>query len=418
MGMKKQAAMLSMLLLFTECFGGCAVDAGKKNEAEKVSLVIWGSEETQPLLEELTDAFVEAHKDEVELDITVGAQAESSLADNVVGDVERAADVFCFADDQFTRLSADGDLLPITRNVEEIIEACGGRETTAVQCAMEGDTLYAYPLTASNGYYLYYNAEYFDEDEVQTLDEILEIAEASGKKVTIDYSSGWYMYSFFSAAGLELNLAEDGKTNNCNWNATDTQYTGVDVAEAMLAIAKNPAFVSLNDDGFRSGVKDGSIIAGVNGPWNESYVKQCWGENCRAVKLPTYTIKGDEQLQMHSFMGYKMVGVNAKTESPEWAMQLAEWISNEENQMKRFETTGECPVNQKAAARKEVQDSLAVKAMVEQAPYASQNQVAKCFWNAATAFGAVIAAGNPDERSLQELLDDLVKGATTEQKET
>ena len=36
--------------------------------------------------------------------------------------------------------------------------------------------MYAYPLTADNGYFLYYNKAYFSEEDVQSLDRILELA--------------------------------------------------------------------------------------------------------------------------------------------------------------------------------------------------------------------------------------------------
>lgn len=76
----------------------------------------------------------------------------------------------------------------------------------------------------------------------------------------MDFSSGWYIYSFFKGAGLELGLSADGVSNDCNWNATDTTYTGVDVAEAMLRIAGHDGFVSCDDQGFLDGVKAGRSL--------------------------------------------------------------------------------------------------------------------------------------------------------------
>ena len=36
-------------------------------------------------------------------------------------------------------------------------------------------------------------------------------------------------------------------SNFCNWNATDTEYTGVDVAKAMLDISAHESFMTLDD---------------------------------------------------------------------------------------------------------------------------------------------------------------------------
>ena len=48
--------------------------------------------------------------------------------------------------------------------------------------------LHAYPMTASNGYFLYYNKEYFTEEDVKSFDRMLEIAEKNDKKLFEDFS--------------------------------------------------------------------------------------------------------------------------------------------------------------------------------------------------------------------------------------
>lgn len=391
--------ILGMVLCLTGCEG-----AGKR---EPVVLTVWGSEESQDMLRQMADAFIEEYKKEADIEINLGISDESTLADNVINSPERAADVFSFPDDQFSRLMSEKLLLPVTSDAEGVIEANGGREVAAVECAMADGQLYAYPMTASNGYFMYYNAAYFTEDDVKTLDKMLEIAGQNGKYVSMDWSSGWYIYSFFDGAGLALTTADDGMTNICNWNATDTAYKGVEVAQAMLDISAKKGFYDCNDDSLKAGISDGSIIAGVNGQWNASFIEEVWGDDYRAVKLPTYTLNG-EQVQMGSFTGFKLVGVNAMTKQPEWAMRFADWMTNYENQLFRFRTTGECPSNIEAAKSEEVQASQAVKALSDQAPFSSQQKVGGNFWTPATLFGTVMSSGNLDDRDLQELLDELV----------
>ena len=51
------------------------------------------------------------------------------------------------------------------------------------------DQLYAYPLTADNGYFLYYNKQYITEEQAKTLDGILEAAAAGSKLFTMDWTS-------------------------------------------------------------------------------------------------------------------------------------------------------------------------------------------------------------------------------------
>lgn len=53
---------------------------------------------------------------------------------------------------------------------------------------------------------------------------------------------------------------------------------------------------------------------------------------------------------MSSFGGYKLVGVNSQTQFPAEAMDLADFLTNEDNQLKRFETRGYGPSNVNAAS--------------------------------------------------------------------
>lgn len=398
--MKKTMLFLCfMLFVLTGCKG-----AAKR---EAVELTVWGSEESQDMLRKMADTFIEEHGKEADIQINLGVSDENTLAENVISSVDRAADIFVFPDDQFSRLMKAEVLLPVTFHTDEVIRANGGTDAAAVCCAMADGQLYAYPMTASNGYFLYYNAQYFSKEDVGSFDKILEVAEKNGKSVVMDFSSGWYIYSFFSGAGLELTMSPDERSNVCDWNSVTGKYKGVEVAAAMLDISAKKSFLNCNDDGFKEGVRNGTVIAGVNGQWNAAFMEDAWKENYRAVKLPTYTVAGT-QVQMGSFTGYKLVGIKSATKYPEWAQKFAEYITNYENQRIRFQTTGECPSNIEAAGSSEVQASQAVRALAEQAPFAHQQKVTQNFWTPATVFGTVMASGNLDNRNLQELLDELV----------
>ena len=114
---------------------------------------------------------------------------------------------------------------------------------------------------------------------------------------------------------------------------------------------------------------------------------------------------------MGSFAGFKLMGVNSLTEFPEEAMALAEFLTNEANQVKRFETRKLGPANKNAAQNEAVLADVALSALAQQAPYAmSQNNVAGTYWGPAEAFG--LALENKDyTMSIQEMLDALVAQA-------
>lgn len=372
-----------------------------------VALTLWGAEEDQEMLQQMTESFKQKYAGEASFDISIEVQGESECKDRVLGDVINAADVFAFADDQLLSLAASGVLLEV-ENADEVKAA---NVEGAVSAASVGDRLYAYPMTADNGYFMYYNKQYFTESDVQTLDAMLSVAAAQEKKVAMDWTSGWYLYSFFGNTGMNFGLNDDGVTNSCDWNRIDGSVRGSDVAEAMLVIAQSPGFANMTDEQFIAGVKDGSVIAGVSGVWDAATVKAAWGSDYGAVKLPTYTCAGS-QIQMASFCGYKMVGVNAYSEHAGWAMKLADWITNEENQQLRFAMREQGPSNQKAAASEEVKQAPAIQAVLAQSEYAVLQRVGNSYWSPVQQFGTTMAAGNPDGQDIQELLDKMVSGIT------
>ena len=326
---------------------------------------------------------------------------------NVLGDIHNAADIFSMPDDQLYSLIAGGALSPVA-NQDEVKTA---NLTDAVDAASYNGTVYAYPYTADNGYFLYYNKEYFSESDVQTLDRILEVAAENEKKFSMEFNSGWYLYSFYGNTGLDFGINADGVTNYCTWNATEGSIKGVDVAQALIDVATHPGFIAQPDASFVEGIQDGTCIAGISGVWNAVAVQEAWGKSYGACKLPTYTCKG-QQIQMSSFKGYKMFGVNSYSDHLGWAHKLADWITNEENQILRFQERSQGPANIVAASSDEVGKVPAIAAVIDQSQYGVLQRVGNSYWTACTSFADTIAAGNPDNAPLQDLVDRLVSGIT------
>lgn len=406
--MKKRVCRLLIGILCTVSLTGC--DKAQKTDSsdagnQKVELVVWGAEEDKELMTQIIQSFQTNYQGQADFQISFEVQGESQCKDVLLGGLEEGADVFTFADDQVNALAAAGALDPI-ENADEIRSK---NLSSAVEAATVNNQLYAYPLTADNGYFLYYNKQYISEEQVKTLDGILDAAAASGKRFTMDWSSAWYVYSFFGNTNLQVGLNDDGITNYCTWNQTDGDVRGIDVARSMLQIAGSPGFANSTDEEFLSGVKNGSVIAGISGVWNSVAVTESWGENTGAAKLPTYTCNG-KQLQMASFSGCKLIGVNAYSEHPKWAARLAEWITNEDNQRLRFEMRGQGPSNTAVADSSEIQNSPAIAALLEQSEFSQIQRVGGKFWDPVSEFAGNMSAGNPSGQDLQEQLDVMAEG--------
>ena len=372
-----------------------------------VELNVWADENSFDVLEGMIASFKQKYAGEAEFNITLTAMAESDVKEVMLGNIHEGADVFQFPDDQLNSLIAGGVLSAVPNSDE--VKAANIEES--VNAASLDGTLYAYPMTADNGYFLYYDKRYLTEEDVKTMDGILAVAQNKGKKVSMELNAGWYLYSFFGNTGLQLSLNEDGVTNYCNWNTTEGSVTGMDIGEAIVKIVSNPAFVAQVDDSFISGVKNETVIAGISGVWNAATIKEAWGEDYGAVKLPTYTCNG-QQIQMASFTGYKMVGVNSYSENVEWAHKFADWITNEENQQIRFTEKNMGPSNINVAASDEVGKVPAIAAVIDQSHYGVLQRVGNNYWAPCVEFADNIVASKPTGEALQTLLDKLVKAIT------
>lgn len=371
-----------------------------------IRLTVSAEEDNFAMLEGMIESFKKQYPEQ-EFEITLTVQSDATLRDVALGDVHATADVFHFPDDQLNSLVAGG-ILEAIPNADEVKKA---NTEGSVEAASINGTLYAYPMTADNGYFLYYNKEYFTEADLKTLDGVLDAAAKAGKKLTMELNSGWYMYTFFGNTGMDFGINDDGVTNHCNWNTTEGTFTGVDVAQSMVDIIAHPGFMAASDSTFITNAKEGTVVAAISGVWNAMSVKETWGEDYGAVKLPTFTCKG-QQVQMSSFTGFKMVGVNSYSDNVEWAHKLANWITNEQNQTVRFVERNQGPSNINAAASDEVMKVPAILAVIDQSQYGVLQRVGNNYWGACTTFADTLIAGNPDNKPLQELLDILVAEIT------
>ncbi len=410
--------------LVVSMIGGLCAGCGQEAETKKdfklqnleetkkddgvVSLKLWGAKEDQELLQQTVDSFTEKYKGEAQFDITIEAVGEADCRKTALDNVSECADVFTFADDQLQALAASGVLRPV-ENADSIISSS---LEGAVSAASINDTLYAYPLTADNGYFMFYNKKYFGDGDLGNLNDMIDKAGKQGKYVTMDWTSGWYLYSFFANTGLTVGLNDDGITNYCTWNDDKGEIKGVDVAESMLSIANSKGFLATDDEGLVAGAKDGSVIAGISGVWLADRLQEAWGDDYAATKLPTYSVAGQD-VQMGSYTGYKMVGVNSYSEEKEWATKLAEWMVTEENQLLRFEKRGQGPANAAASETEAVKENVAIKALLEQSQFGSLQRIGGYYWDPVAEFGTQMATGEKGSNlSLQEIMDNLVSKIT------
>ena len=366
-------------------------------EKQDVTLRMWGAEEDQPMLQGMIDSFKEHYADYANFDIQLGTESESTAKDTVLADIEAAADVYSFASDQLIDLVNAGALQSVD-DMDAALEAYAGKSVAdvksanapgSVDAATKDGTLYAFPMSADNGYFLYYNSELVTPEDAQSWDTLLAAAEKAGKKVGMTFASGWYNASFFYGAGFTTALNDDGSTA-MDWNGTSA------------------------DGDVSNQIASGELCAVVSGTWDAAAAQTAFGEGYAATKLPTYTC-GDKQIQQGSVAGFKLVGVNKYSANAGWATLLADWITNEDNQAIRFAEREIGPSNINVAGSEEVSSNTAIAALSEQSAYGVVQIVGGKYWDPSKTFGEKVAQGQlkaDDEAGIQAALDELVEGVS------
>ena len=162
------------------------------------------------------------------------------------------------------------------------------------------------------------------------------------------------------------------------------------------------------DDSVLAGGIGDAIACGVSGTWVASAIQEKLGDNYGCCKLPTFTCDG-KQVQMGSFLGCKIYGVNSQTAYPVDSMELAEYLTSEKAQIERYNVLNYGPSNVNALADDTIASNLALQALNAQSEFAVSQMVLGGFWTPAEAFGAELEAHSTGD--LQTMLDRLVEQA-------
>lgn len=117
-------------------------------------------------------------------------------------------------------------------------------------------------------------------------------------------------------------------------------------------------------------------------------------------------------LQMGAKRIALLVGVNPHSANVGVAMMLADYITNEDNQAKRFNDRQLGPSNIAVNESEAVQSAPAIAALAEQSDYATLQRVGANYWSSAESLGEILASGDTQGKTTQQLVDDAVAGIT------
>ncbi|MDO4913062.1 MAG: extracellular solute-binding protein [Bifidobacteriaceae bacterium] len=372
-------AALCAALLF-----GSAACGESGASSDSIQLTVWSSSEDQatsdswlPVMEK---AFEKAHP-EYKITWKNSVVAEADASKTVKQDPSAAADVYMFANDQLGSLvssDAIGELSDEAtkqlkeQNDESMIESITGTD----------GKYYGMPFSG-NTWFMYYNKSKFSDEDVKSLDTMLEKG-----KVAFSISNAWYLPAFYVGAGATI-FGENGLDAKSGVKLGDNATA---VTKYLANMVNNSNFV-LDDNGSGlAGLQNGTVDAYFSGTWEANDAKKALGDNYGAAQLPTFTTDAGT-FQMKAFSGSKAIAYNPTSKNAEVASKVAAFLASTEAQKKHYELRATVPTDRSLAdlvkndpAAKAQMDTIANTSIL-QSTLTQMND----FWDPTQTFGAELA---------------------------
>ena len=341
------------------------------------------------LTQKMIDAFEAAYPGIV-INASIEGVTEADAGSKVVADVATAPDIFCFAQDQLARLVQAAALAAPAGDIATMIVE--QNDAGSVAAASVAGTLYAYPMTSDNGYYMYYDTSIISEEDAESMEAIIAACEANGVKFRYALENAWYTASFFFATGCHSNWSMNEAGEFTSVDDTFNSEAGLAAMKGMQKLAQSACYDS-NADIFTDA---GVVITGI---WNANTAMEHFGENFGATDLPSFEVDG-QTYHLGSYTGNKLMGVKPQTDAKKGAVLslLAQFLTNEECQQMRYEGYQWGPSNLNVQASEAVQANASLAALAKQNNFGQpQGQIHGSWWDIAKVLGADAKNATSDE---------------------
>ncbi len=409
--MKKALSLILALTMVLCLFAGCgnnetsapseSQNQGSSELAGTYDIKVWVAKEIAELTKTQIDNFNKTNTDGITINATIEEVGEGEAATQMTTDVEAGADIFCFAQDQAMRLVQAGALAKLGTAAAEIVKTSNA--AGAVAAVTSEENLWAYPLTADNGYFMYYDKSVIKEESIDSLEAILADCVAANKYFAMEIeTSAWYIASWFFATGCHSEWIMEGE----DFKAVDDTFNsdkGLIAVKGMKKVYDSGMHVS--SAGADQFSQDAAVV--VTGTWAYNDILAQLGDNMGIADLPSFEVDG-QSYHMGSYAGYKLMGVKPQTDATKQAVlhKLAQYLTNKDCQLERFNANAWGPSNLEAQADEAVKANAALNALTQQNQYSTvQGNIHGSWWDIAKVIGTNVKAAT-DEAGLKQALED------------
>lgn len=411
--MKKIFALLlavCMVLGLAACGGSDTPETTAATETEAAAegwtgeIKVWTPAEDQAegnnWLVKMEEAFEAAHP-EYTITWINESMSEADATATVTGDVTASADVYMFANDQLGTLINAGALSQLGGSFLEQVKADNSEFMVTTVTHTDGG-VYGFPVT-NNTWFLYYNKDVFTEEDVKSLDTMLEKG-----KVLLPFSNSWNNGSLFLGMGATT-FGENGNDAAAGIQLGDNKYKA---AEKMIQLISNPNAVG-GDQGVGQLIS-GEVDASFSGSWDRATVEDALGDKMGVAQLPTFEVDG-QSYNMTAMSGAKCVGINPNAGAVEGkqkvATEFAAFLASADAQLERYNMRGIIPASITLLENETIQaDAVAVaeiNTMSNCAIIQSALPEMNNWWTPMETFGKGVISGDVNMDNYEEKVDQL-----------
>ena len=383
-------------------------DGDDIDDAGSYDVKIWVDDKIVNLTKSQIGQFVAASGGKYKINATIEPVGEASAASSMLQDVQDGADIFCFAQDQLSRLKVAGALAKLSSTYVANLEKEMGEE--AVNAARVNSDVYAFPITSDNGYFLYYDRSVVSDEAAQNMTTLLAACKDKGKTLNFEArSNGFYAASYFMATGCysswKLN-SESGKFESYEDNYNSA--AGLVAAKGLKEL-DNKALVATNSQASKLGSSSAAVVSGI---WEyEVALKNLGEDRLGCAPLPSFTVN-EGTYHLSSFDGYKLLGVKPQVDAKKASVcrKIARFLTGEDCQGQRFDEASWGPTNLAASQKPSVLAHKGLAALTAQHQYAKPQGQCPGSWFTALATTAKAVTASASDEQIRVILQNYENG--------
>lgn len=322
--------------------GGNNAAAETEKEAEPAGpakpeeLTIWADDKAQlPVIQGFAEKYAE--KTGIKVNVTPMAMNDQPDALALDGPAGKGPDLFY--QPGIGNLVVKGLVQPIKAE-QPVLDTFTPESLKALS---QDGQLYGLPAVTET-YALFYNKKLLPEPP-KTIADLEKIAaeKTNAKKQEYGFlfeaTNFYFAWAFLGGSGGYIFKPNDAGGYDIHDNGLNKEGTvkGAKLIQSWFDKGYLPKGVNSDIVGGLFG--QGKAAAVISGPWAVLDFKKQLGEDFGVTAIPT--LEGD--VHPTSFIGVKGWMLSKFSENPEWASDLAAFITNEENALEYFKQTGEVP---------------------------------------------------------------------------